>query len=88
MKKIVIVLLVVASAIVTNASAAAKTQAVNSNLLAKNEIALNSKTSLNKFEPTPTYYVLTSNGNLYLLTLYDNGNSELTWIGFIPDWMY
>ena len=68
MKKIIVtILLVVACAIFTNANAAVRLTT------AKN---LNSEARL-----APRYIVFESNGSFYLLTIYDNGGTTLTYLG-------
>jgi hypothetical protein len=76
-KLILIILMAVASAMFTNAKASTKVTDAKNNLSIAQKLSTNSK----YLKLKPTYYVFSDNGSLWLLTIYDNGNSTLTYLG-------
>ena len=77
-KLILIVLLIIAGVMFTNAHAASKVTNAK-NALSARELKATLKIDVKIIKPT--YYVFSDNGSLWLLTIYDNGNSSLTWLG-------
>ncbi|RFZ94568.1 hypothetical protein D0C36_03200 [Mucilaginibacter conchicola] len=77
MKKLFLLSLLAISTIATNAVAASKVMKVKSN----SSFATSKITFKENINQKPRYFVFEDNGKLWLLTIYDNGNAELTYIG-------
>jgi hypothetical protein len=84
MKKLILIFsLVIASAIFTNANASSKAFDAKHNSSVQ-KVGTTSYLKNAFSEPQTTGYIFSSNGSLWLLVVYDNGNTELTWLMYLP----